>query len=151
MQLVSLKMNHGVALGLTTDMRFPRSRVRGSLILGQDGRTLNAGQMLVLYAFTDSIVHHIVWFAPFSVPGFFVTALLSMHRRHTQNLAPLPPPQLSSYYSVHSGSDRVAGLADQHAGVVVKLDNGAVGSLDLLPCPHDDGVSDVTSLDFVGG
>lgn len=72
-----------------------------------------------------------------------------MHRCHTQNLAPLPPPKLSTHHAVDSRSDRIAGLVDENAGVVVEADNRAIGALDLLLCSHDDSVSNVSSLDLV--
>lgn len=76
---------------------------------------------------------------------------LSIGRSHTQNLAPPPPPQLSTHDAVHARSDRVAGLVDEHARVVVEADHAAVGPLHLFPRAHDDGVPDVPALDFVGG
>lgn len=73
-----------------------------------------------------------------------------MHGGHAENLAPLPPPELGADHAVDAGADGVARLVDEDAGVVVELDDGAVGPLDLLPGPHDDGVPDVAALDLVG-
>lgn len=74
---------------------------------------------------------------------------LRMRGRHTEDLAPLLPPQLSTNYTVDAGANGVTGLADEDAGVVVKLDDAAVGALHLLARAHDDGVSDVTALHLV--
>lgn len=73
-----------------------------------------------------------------------------MHGGHAENLAPLPPPELGADDAVDTGADGVARLVDEDAGVVVELDDRAVGPLDLLPGPHDDGVADVAALDLVG-
>jgi hypothetical protein len=72
-----------------------------------------------------------------------------MHRRHTQDLGPLLPSQLSTDDAVDSRSDGVASLVDEHAGVVIEADDRAVRSLQLLLGPHDDGVADVSALDLV--
>lgn len=128
-----------------------------SVVLGRYGYILNAlpNACGSFVAFIQSIVHHIVWSSLVLFVSFFSLRQsprhsLGMHRRHTQDLAPLAPPQLGSHHAVDSRSDGVAGLADQHAGVVVELDHGSVGSLHLLPRPHDDGVSDVAALHLVG-
>lgn len=74
-----------------------------------------------------------------------------MHRRHTQDLGPLLPPQLGADDAVDAAADGVAGLVDQDAGVVVEAHDGAVLALDLVLCAHDDGVPDVAALDLVAG
>ena len=51
--------------------------------------------------------------------------------------------------TVHSRSDRVSGLVDQDAGVVVEFDNRPVRPLHLLPRADDNGVADVSSTDLV--
>jgi hypothetical protein len=53
--------------------------------------------------------------------------------------------------TVQSRADRLSSLVDENAGVVVKLDNTAVRSLVLLCGTDDNGVSDITTADFVGG
>lgn len=72
-----------------------------------------------------------------------------MRRRHTQDLAPLLPPQLSADDTVDARADGVSGLADEDAGVVIELDDAAVGALHLLPRADDNGVSDVAALHLV--
>jgi len=75
----------------------------------------------------------------------------SVHRRHAQNLAPLLPPQLRTHDAVDPRADGVPGLVDQHAGVVVKLDDAPVAALRGVLGPHHHGVPDVASLDLVAG
>lgn len=74
-----------------------------------------------------------------------------MRGRHTQDLAPSTSPELSSYYTIHTSTDRISGLVDENAGVVVEANDTAVGTLDLLPGTDDDSVSDITSLHLVRG
>lgn len=72
-----------------------------------------------------------------------------MHRRQRQDLGPLLLSELARDDAAHSRSDGLAGLVDEHAGVVVELDHAAVGPLPLLRCPHHDGVSHISSSDLV--
>lgn len=74
-----------------------------------------------------------------------------MQRRHTQNLAPLLPPQLGADHAADSGTNGLARLVDEYAGIVVKLHYGPILPLYGVPGADDDGVSDITSLDLVGG
>jgi hypothetical protein len=76
---------------------------------------------------------------------------LDVHGRQRQNLGPLLLPQLGSDDAADSGADGLAGLVDQDAGIVVELDDAAIGALPLLGGAHDDGVSDVSATDLVGG
>jgi len=71
-----------------------------------------------------------------------------LHRCHAQYLAPLLRPQLLSHDAVDATSDRVAGLVDEHARVVVEPDRAAVAPADPVPRPYHDCVSDITSLDL---
>ena len=75
--------------------------------------------------------------------------LLDVHRRQRQDLRPLLLPQLCRHNTADSRPNGLAGLVDQHAGVVVKLDHAAVRSLPLLRCAHDDCVADVSAPHFV--
>ena len=79
----------------------------------------------------------------------FIVRLLDMHGCQGQNLRPLLLPQLRRHNTADSRPNGLAGLVDQHAGVVVKLDHAAVRSLPLLRCAHDDCVADVSSSYFV--
>lgn len=72
-----------------------------------------------------------------------------MHRRHAQDLAPALPAQLGAHDAVDARADGVAGLVDQHAGVVVEPHDAAVGPLHLFPRPHHDRVPDVAPLHLV--
>jgi hypothetical protein len=91
-----------------------------------------------------------------------------MHGSQTQNLGPLHVAELASnntwrvsvdmrrpkrqrMRTIQSRADRLSSLVDENAGVVVKLDNTAVRSLVLLCGTDDNGVSDITTADFVGG
>lgn len=74
-----------------------------------------------------------------------------MHRRHTQNLAPLLPPQLGAHHPVYPRSDRLATFVDQHTGIVVKAYTAAVPALDLVLCADHNGMANVTAFHFGGG
>ena len=76
---------------------------------------------------------------------------LQMHRRQTQDLAPLHVPQLLSHYSIQSTADRLPVLVDENTCVVVEAHHAAIRPLVLLLCAHHDCVSDISSSDFVGG
>lgn len=102
----------------------------------------------------------VTWYSWFALPAtiytvhrgrlLFVSVFrLRMRWRHTQNLAPLLPPQLSADDTVDARADGVSSLADEDAGVVVELDDAAVGALHLLPRADDNGVSDVPALYLV--
>lgn len=72
-----------------------------------------------------------------------------MHRRQRQNFRPLLLPQFGCYDAAHSRANGLAGLVDQHTGIVVKLDYAAVRPLPLLCCAHHDGMPYVSSADLV--
>lgn len=74
-----------------------------------------------------------------------------MHGRQTQYLAPLHLPQLTSNHTVQSRPDWLTSLVDKYAGIVVKLDHTTVWPLQFLGCSNDDGMTDVSSADFIGG
>lgn len=76
---------------------------------------------------------------------------LSMHGCHTEDLAPLLPPELGADDAVDAASNGVTGLVDEDAGVVVEADDGSVLALDLVLCADDDGVADVATLDLIAG
>jgi hypothetical protein len=76
---------------------------------------------------------------------------LDVHGRQRQDLGPLHLFQLSGDDTADPGADGLAGLVDQDAGVVVKLDDAAVWALPLLCGAHDNGVPDVSAADLVGG
>jgi hypothetical protein len=79
------------------------------------------------------------------------THTLNVHGRQRQDLGPLHLFQLRGDDTADSGTDGLAGLVDQDAGVVVKLDDAAVWALPLLCGAHDHGVPDVSATDLVGG
>ena len=74
---------------------------------------------------------------------------LHVHGRQGQNLGPLLLPQLGGHDAADSGSDGLAGLVDQDAGIVVELDDAAVGPLPLLRGAHHDGMPHVAAPDLV--
>jgi hypothetical protein len=75
--------------------------------------------------------------------------LSQMHRRQTQNLTPLFPPQLLTHQTRQATPDRLAALVDQHAGVVVEFHHAAVRARVFFGGPHDHGVTDVAAAHFV--
>lgn len=77
--------------------------------------------------------------------------LLYVHGRQRQDLGPLLLPQLRRHHAADSRPNGLARLVDEHAGVVVELDDAAVRALPLLRCAHDDGVTHVSSPYFVRG
>jgi len=74
-----------------------------------------------------------------------------MHRRQTQDLTPLPFPQLLPDHTVQPTPDRLATLVDQDARIVGELHDTTVGPLVLLRRAHDNGVANVAAADLVGG
>ena len=78
-------------------------------------------------------------------------AALDVHRRQRQDLGPLHLLELGGDDTADAGANGLAGLVDEDAGVVVELDDAAVGALPLLCGAHDDGVPDVSAADLVGG
>lgn len=76
---------------------------------------------------------------------------LCVHRSHTQDLAPLLPPQLRADDPVDARPDRLARLVDQNTRIVVEAQDASILPLDPVACAHDDGVADVAALDLVGG
>ena len=74
-----------------------------------------------------------------------------MHRRQTQNLTPLLPPQLLAHQTRKSTPNRLPALVNQHASVVIEFHHAAVRARVLLGRPHDYCVPDVAAADFVGG
>jgi hypothetical protein len=105
----------------------------------------------------DLLSSHLTSLLPHLNPPSFPPLLpsphlpLQMHRRQTQNLTPLLPPQLLAHKTRESTPNRLPALVDQHASVVVEFHHAAVGARVLLSRPHDDCVSDVAAADFVGG
>lgn len=75
---------------------------------------------------------------------------LRLHRRHGQNLAPLLALELGADDAVDAGADGVAGLVEEHAGVVAEADRGAVAAERGVLCADDDGVAHVAALDLGG-
>lgn len=75
---------------------------------------------------------------------------LSLHGGHGQNLAPLLALQLSAHSTVDSGADGVSGLVEEDARIVVEADHGTVAALGRVLGSNNDGMTDVTTLDFVG-
>jgi hypothetical protein len=73
----------------------------------------------------------------------------SLHRRHTENLAPLLLLELLPHDAVDSSSDGIAGFVDEDTSIVIKLDHTAVPSTDPVSRPNHNGVSNVTALDLV--
>lgn len=71
--------------------------------------------------------------------------LSDVHGCQRQNLGPLLLPQLGGHNAADSRPNGLAGLVDEHAGVVIELDHATVRSLPLLRCAHNNGVSDVSS------
>lgn len=53
--------------------------------------------------------------------------------------------------AAQSTANGIAGLVDEHARVVVKFHDAAVGALIFLSRANNDGVTDVASPDLVGG
>lgn len=82
---------------------------------------------------------------------FLLRCLLYMRGGHTQDLTPSAPPEFGSHHTVHAGTDRISGLVNKNAGIVVEADDTTVGALDLLPGTDDNSVSDITSLHLVRG
>lgn len=80
-----------------------------------------------------------------------LSSTLDVHGRQRQDLRPLLLPQFCCHDAADSRPNGLAGLVDQHAGVVVELDHATVRSLPLLRCAHDDCVADISSPHFVGG
>jgi hypothetical protein len=78
-----------------------------------------------------------------------ISIMLYMQRCQRQDLGPLSIPQLSSNHTRQSGTDRIAVLVDEDAGIVVEFDETAVFSLLFLSCSHNDCVSDIPSPYFV--
>jgi len=76
---------------------------------------------------------------------------LSLHRCHTEDLAPLLLAQLLSHDAVDSCSNGISGFVDQDTGVVVESNNAAISPVDLLSRPYHHGVSDITTLDLDRG
>lgn len=74
-----------------------------------------------------------------------------MHGRQRENLGPLHLSQLGRDDTADSRADGLAGLVDEHAGVVVELDHAAVRPLPLLRCADYDGVSYIASSDLIRG
>lgn len=71
-----------------------------------------------------------------------------LHRRHAQYLTPLLVPQLLSHNAVDATTDRVSGLVDEHARVVLEPHRTPVAPADPVPRPHHYCVSDIASLDL---
>jgi hypothetical protein len=72
-----------------------------------------------------------------------------MHRRQRQDLGPLHLSQFGGHDTADSGSNRLAGLVDEDAGIVVELDHAPVWPLPLLRCAHYHGMSYIASTDLV--
>lgn len=72
-----------------------------------------------------------------------------MHGRKRENLGPLHVVQLASDQAVQSRADGLASFVDEHASIVVELDDAAVWSLISLCRAHHDGVSNVSSPHLV--
>lgn len=89
--------------------------------------------------------------SPSSLTSYIQYPLLQMHRRQTQNLAPLRALQLLSHQTAQTTANRLATLVDQHASVVVELHYAAVGARVFLCCADHYGVADVAAAHFVGG
>lgn len=66
----------------------------------------------------------------------------------------LPSPRILIHQelrlTVQTTSDWLTRLVDQHARIIVKLDDAPVRPLTFLHCPHNDRMSDVASPYFVG-
>lgn len=75
---------------------------------------------------------------------------LDVHWGEGQDLGPLLLPQFCSDDAADSGSDGLAGLVDEDAGIVVELDDTAVWPLPLLGGAHDDCVPHIASPHLVG-
>ena len=118
------------------------------MMITQHSYTFPCGPQIVLFPFLFGYCFDS------STPEFmecFFLSSSSLHGRHAQDLAPFLPLQLRAHHTVDSRSDRVTRLVQQHAGVVVEPDDGAVSPLRRVLGAHDDGVADVAALDFVGG
>lgn len=58
-------------------------------------------------------------------------------------------PKLSEALTVHSCSNRVPGLVDQHTGIIAESDEGSVRALQFLLHANNNGMSDITTTDLV--
>jgi hypothetical protein len=54
--------------------------------------------------------------------------------------------QLARHRPEDAGADRLRLIVDQHGGVAVEADDGAVGAADVLADPHHDGLHHVALL-----
>ncbi len=73
-----------------------------------------------------------------------------MRRRQRPNLGPLLVPKLRPDDTVQPGPNRLAGLVDEHAGVVVEAHDAAVWPLVLLRRAHHAHLPRVAASDLVG-
>lgn len=76
------------------------------------------------------------------------STLLYLHRCHGQDLAPFLLPQLGTDSAVDATAHWIARLVNEYASVVLESDGASVASLHPVPRPHNDGVSDISSLDL---
>src|SRR5690606_37965401 len=82
--------------------------------------------------------------SPFLIFSFVA---ISQHLgRQADDLHEFPAAQLARHRTEDAGADRLALLVDQHRGVLIELDRGAVGPVQLLGRADDDGAMDVALL-----
>src|SRR5215212_31106 len=91
--------------------------------------------------------------APLSLPAItrtvspFLTFISLQHlRREGDDLHEPLVAELATHRAEDAGPPRLAVLLDQHSGVLVEPDVGAVRPALLLDRAHDDGLDDVTAL-----
>lgn len=72
-----------------------------------------------------------------------------MHRRKRQNLGPFHLSQFRSNHSIQSCSNRFSSLVDQHTSIVIEFNHAAIWALQLLDCPYDNRMPDISTSYFV--